>query len=287
MAMPDGDTGAVRVTLALTPLDPSIRDVDVEEEQATAVFTGIVEVSKPPIGIVTVHLDGTCNAGWSAVVAPQTMQFTHSGAEEYTVTMTVPMGTPASTVGTVNIAAIAQYPGSMHTAMTTASVRVMKYFGGYVSASPNKGTENPQTFDLMVSNIGNHDDTFILSIADLAEEEAQGFDFDLKTSRIEEIGPGDNVSVELTLSYGMKAKSGKHVFHIRVRSVGAEKCETEPFHWDSPVIIVVDNFAGGGGTSYSVIGGVIMAIILFMAILVRSGRLPLRLRRHRTVVREQ
>ena len=281
------DTDAVRVTLTLRPLNPSVRDVDVEEGPGTAVFAGVVEVSKPPVGVVTVHLDGNCNAGWSVVVSPQTMQFTHSGSEEYLATVMVPTGAPASTVGTVSVIAVAQYPGSAHTAVTTASVRVNKYFGGYVSADPSKGTENPQTYNLMVSNTGNDVDTFKLSIADLAEHEKQGFEFDLKTSRINDIGPGDNVSVELIVSYGMKAKSGKHVFDIRVTSAGAEKCETEPFYWDSPVIIMVDNFAGGGGTSYSVMGGAIMAIVLLVAILVRARGLPIRLVRHRSEASEK
>jgi len=287
MAKPNGDADGVRVILTLAPLNPSIQDVDVEEGPGTAMFTGMVEITKPPVGVVTVHLDGSCNAGWSVVVAPQTMQFTNSGAEEYTVTVIVPMEAPASTIGAINVVAMAQYPGSVHSATTSGSVSVNKYFGGYVSASPSKGIDNPQTYELMASNIGNHADTFRLSITDLAGEEAQGFDFDLETSRIDEIGPGDNVSVDLTVSYGMKAKSGKHVFNVRVFSVGAEKCETETFYWDSPVIIMVDNFAGGGGTSYSVIGGVIMTIILFLGILVRTNRLPFRLRGGRTEVSER
>jgi hypothetical protein len=284
-ARPDSD--AVRVTLTLRPLNPSVRDVDVEEDAGTAVFAGVVEVSKPPVGVVTVELDGNCDTGWIVIVSPQTIQFTHSGSEEYLATVTVPAGTPASMVGTVSVVAMARYPGSVQTSVTTASVRVNKYFGGYVSADPSKGTDNPQTFNLMVSNTGNDVDTLRLSIVDLAEHEKQGFEFDLKTSRINDIGPGDNVSVELIVSYGMKAKSGKHVFDIRVTSAGAEKCETEPFHWDSPVIIMVDNFAGGGGTSYSVMGGAIMAIVLLVAILVKARGLPIRLVRRQREVSEQ
>ncbi len=83
-------------------LFPTQLEVQVTADQLGAVtFGGNVTVEQLRIMSSTVTLTAVVNTGWPVVLSPQTLEFTGSGTERFTVTIIVPPGTSALMTGNV------------------------------------------------------------------------------------------------------------------------------------------------------------------------------------------
>lgn len=66
------------------------------EAPAITVFDGTASVDKPPVVRCVVTLTSSTDIGWITQVSPSTMVFTSTTPQAFTVTVTVPQGTPTS-----------------------------------------------------------------------------------------------------------------------------------------------------------------------------------------------
>ena len=83
---------SIQPTLSISPLDPQAQEVEPDPEDImNAMYTATVTVSKlPAIGTVTVHLAGSCTAGFPTIVSPDEIAFTTPGSVEITIQVIVP-----------------------------------------------------------------------------------------------------------------------------------------------------------------------------------------------------
>ncbi len=93
------------------------------EAPAIAVFNGTASVDKPPIVRCVVTLTSSTDIGWVSTISPSTMVFTSTTPQAYTVTVTVPQGTPTSQ-GKLMVYGRAVAAGLQSTAEATAIIDV-------------------------------------------------------------------------------------------------------------------------------------------------------------------
>lgn len=101
-------SGPVVPVLTLTIAPPSQHVDSSANESVIVIFTGNASVQKLSMVRCVVTLTSAVDTGWPASISPATMVFISSTPQQYTVTVTVPQGTP-SMVGnlTVNGRAVA------------------------------------------------------------------------------------------------------------------------------------------------------------------------------------
>lgn len=269
---------SLRPTLTISPLDPQSAQANVTaKDGATVTYTGTVTVTKPPVGTVTVYLDGETSSGYLMTVEPSTIPFTSPGTVAFTAVVMVPQGASANGTTKVMVAGIASYPGGSRSAYSTATLEIGQYFDMELLVIPVKKTGNPQEFNIVIRNTGNGNDTFSLSFPDTKDLENDGFDLSVSNHRSEELMPNGNGTIKVKIGYGVSTPSGKRSIKVRVTSDSSKAGENETY---KDVLINMDVEALGGGSteSFMLIGGIVASIV----ILVLAVVLIMKRRRQRT-----
>jgi hypothetical protein len=256
----------VVVEITLDPHDGCINATT--DTAGSGTYYGNLTVNKPPLLPVQVQLDASVSTGWPVTASPQSFDFTTSGTEAFTITVVVPQGSSISSMGRLTVTALATWAGGSSTSTASGTVFVCQYYGATAETDPGKGTENPTKFDLKVFNMGNGLDTFDVSIANKSKEEGRGFSFNFNKTSTQKVAPGDFERFSLRVGYSIEARSGEHVFYIRITSLGAKKNGTGAYYWDIPVKIEVKNIGGGGASTYGVVAGIVILIIAIVVVVV-------------------
>lgn len=267
------------VTLMISVMNPSAQTAEVTATSPTTVtFTATVTVDKPPlIGTVMVTLEASASTGWPTTVSPQSIPFKSPGTVQATVTVTVPQQTSSDLIGAIILNGLATYPGGTASATSSATVQVGQYYKCQLNATPTLGTENPQTYDLKITNAGNGNDSFELALVDQAVISKAGLTVTLDKVKTGNLAQGGNETVHVKVSYGAGASSGKHEFSIRATSVGSKTGSNETATKDVVLSIDVQPWKGQAGTTFGLIAVVIIVVVIAVVFLaMKKGKLRLK-----------
>ena len=270
-----GDPMPLKPTLTISTLDPPTAYVDPTADSIGSVtFHANVTVDKPPLGTVMVSLDGSTSTGWPTVVSPQSLPFPTSATVEISITVVVPQATPATSVGHVVVNGLATYPGVSSSATSSATLLVNQYFGCALNATPRQGTENPQTFKLLIRNYGNGEDSFSLSILVQEALSKAGLSFSFEATKTQKLQQDTNQTVKVTVKYGPTASSGMKDFYVRAISDGAKAAGNDSAFTDVLLTIEVKLLSGTAGISIGIVAVVIIVtVVVTLFVAKKKGKL--------------
>jgi len=256
-------------TLTIATLTPSNQNVSVTVDTgATASYSSKVTVTKPPGMTLTVTLTASCAAGFPATVTPNSITFTQPGTIPITINVVVPAKARMISGTQVRIDAVATYIGGSAVASSAGSLGVKQYYDIGASVVVDKGSGNPQKFQIMVQNKGNGNDTISLDIVDRSALEKNGFRFDFTKTKLVDVQSDENVSVGLEVSYGVATPSGKKEIKVKVSSQNSTDGGGKAVSIEAPVNVDVGALGGGGAQTYMIVGLIIMVIFVVVILLV-------------------
>jgi hypothetical protein len=183
--------GLPDVTLEL--IDPNQTAHVAPGEEGTVEFDGVAHVTKPPGTRVVVSL--TAEDTWgSAVVSPSSILFSQNGEQPFTVTLHVPQKESCETIGTVTVTGRwAMYPGGLSGPAepnegVEGMIFIEQYYkfttsvsDTYIETTPGSEVE----FKILIENIGNGNDTFLIQLLDSDKLSDKGFKTKLSQVRVD------------------------------------------------------------------------------------------------------
>ncbi|MGQ9582657.1 MAG: choice-of-anchor T family protein [Thermoplasmatota archaeon] len=183
------------VTTSPDPVSPGFAQV-----------TGTISIDKLPGERLSVSVTGTVDTGWQVQCSPSILLFTTNKITDFTATVVVPPGTPASMVGVLRVEAQAQGVGFFLRAVGQALVGVNPYFRVFLdSPMPFKEiTPGARTsFILDVQNWGNSIDTFDIYVTNAGELADRGWLISFSTSSASRIGPMGSKQIRMVVQSPM------------------------------------------------------------------------------------
>jgi len=176
-ARPDQPAAVHSVTVALDSEQYIVRVS--EAHNGTAEVTGIVTVEKLPVERMAVSLSAAVDIGWRTDIRPDTMVFTSTTPQSFSVSVEVPEATQSTATGRLMVSASSSGTGYDVGGTDNATIAVAQYFRVQIeSDSPSFETASRgvgTTFRLKVWNAGNGPDTYSLEIANLAKLRSKGW----------------------------------------------------------------------------------------------------------------
>jgi hypothetical protein len=105
--------GQLTVTIDIEVIQDFVNVTVSETEDRTLIVDGKVTVTKPPspLIIVDVSLSSAVNGNFTSSIEPETMEFTSTGTEYFTLTVVVPAGTENITNATATVQGFATASG--------------------------------------------------------------------------------------------------------------------------------------------------------------------------------
>jgi len=268
-----GQPMPLKPTLSISPLDPP--EVTIEAaptSTSSGIFHATVTVDKPPaIGTVMVSLDATTSTDWTTTVDPATIPFTSPGSVQITVRVTVPPETLSSSVGMVTVTGIGTYPGySTPPASSTGTVKIKQYYRCLLNITPTLGIDNPQTYKIIVTNNGNGNDSFELNIPLQQVLTKVGLSVAFDRTTTEKIPQHSTATINMTVSYGPSAASGKKEIYVRSTSKASMSSGNGTVYTDAMTTIDVQPWHGSSGISLGVIALVIVIIVVVVILIAKK-----------------
>jgi hypothetical protein len=192
---PDEPAVSPDVTLQLFPTT-GVAGVSYSE-YATVLFRGEMLMNRRPVETVVVTLTASVDTGWSAACSPTTLIFTSNTYTEFQVTVAVPPRTLASALGILSVDAQMTGGALTTTTSTTANVTVYPYHMlrlKYSATSKDIKPDGKANFRVEVQNLGNEDDSYILSLGDQDKLQQGGWKLELVQPAMDTVPP--NASME-------------------------------------------------------------------------------------------
>ncbi len=209
------------VTAAPDPVTPGFAQV-----------TGTISIDKLPGERLAVSVIGTVDTGWQVQCSPSVLLFTTNKITDFTATVVVPAGTPASMVGVLRVEAQAQGVGFFLRAEGQALVSVRPYFRVFLdSPMPYKEiTPGARTFFILdVQNWGNSIDTFDIYVSNAEELADRGWLISFSVSSASRIGPMGSKQIRMVVQSPMVStfwKAEATLINVQVTSQNADDGST-------------------------------------------------------------
>jgi hypothetical protein len=195
---PAGPDVTPEMTVRLTP---SIGVAYVSYDQYTAVFfRGEVLLNRQTVVMAVVELCATMDNGWSTTCSPTALVFSYSTYGEFQVTVSVPPRTLASEVGVLTV--VAQETTGAVTSRTDAEANVTVfpyhmlrlYYG---ATSKNVVPGGKVNFSVDVQNLGNEDDSYVLTIWNTDRLMREGWQVEMVQPAVDTIPPNATMRFEV------------------------------------------------------------------------------------------
>jgi len=265
----------LKPTLMISALDPQSIIVEVSATSlGTATFHATVTVDKPPaIGTVMVQLDANTDTDWPTIVVPSNIPFTSPGTIQITVTVNVPEATSSTLIGKVTVTGTATYPGGMAEASSSGTVTVKQYYLCTLRPPNLLGTDNPQTFGIVVKNSGNGEDSFEISLPFQEAIAKAGLSVSFDKTTTGKLAQDVNFTIHMTVSYGPSAAAGKKQIYVRATSTGSKSGGNDTYYADTIITIDVQPWHGSAGISLGAVALVIIIIVVVMLYAKKKGKL--------------
>ena len=195
---PDGPDVTPEMTMRL---NPTIGIAHVSYSQSAVVyFEGEVMLSRQPVATLVVELSATMDNGWSTTCAPAALVFSSNIVAGFHVTVAVPPRTLASEAGILSI--VAQESGAAIPGSTsiTADVTVFPYYMlglAYGANSKEVAPGGKANFSVVVRNLGNEEDTYILTARDLDRLMREGWQVEMVQPAADNVPPNGTMQFEV------------------------------------------------------------------------------------------
>jgi hypothetical protein len=172
-----------------------------DQQKATVVFQGAVQVDKLPVERVTVVLAMAIDTGWAASITPSTIVITDTQAHPFSVCVVVPEATHADVVGHVKATASASGTSYSVTDEAGANVTVAPYYLVKLNSSAPYEEVLPgqmASFEVSVQNPGNAVDSYELEIENAKDLKNRGWSVELDKTTVSGLGPNGEAEVTVT-----------------------------------------------------------------------------------------
>ena len=254
------------LTVSIT--EDSVEAAPSESAPGTAQFHGTVTVQMPSLRGATVTLTSSTDIGWVTQVAPGTFVLDNGQVGEFTVTVVVPQGSPASLTGNVIVNGRAVASGVQATGSDSSTITVRPDFRVVLEAQKREVEISPggtARFSLRVTNAGNSVDSFEIRSTNQNELERQGWKVSVPNAGLKNVVPGEYrlVTVVLAAPASMSPYSSRTTtLNIRATSLGAQEHNLTTT-LDYPLSVKETGVSGTGVSIVAVIA-VVMAVGVFV-----------------------
>ena len=158
-----------------------------------ATIEGSLVMDKVPGERLIATLKATTDRGWAVSCSPPFLVFTNNKVSSFTVTIAVPVATPADQVGLLTIEAEASSNTQAFRirAVSQALITVAPYYVFYInSPMPYKEITpaKPVVFEVEIDNWGNSEDSYDIVIQNQDELAQKGWTVSLSTSTAMKVG---------------------------------------------------------------------------------------------------
>jgi uncharacterized membrane protein len=157
-----------------------------------------------------------------------------------------------------------------NTASSTGTVKVKQYYGCLLNITPTTGNDNPQTFNIKVTNNGNGNDSFELDVPLQAALTKVGLSVAFDRTTTGKLAMGGKITINLTVSYGPSAGPGKKEIYVRCTSTASKSSDNGTVFTDAMTTIDVQPWHGTSGISLGVIALVIVIIVVIVIFIARK-----------------
>ncbi|UCH88323.1 MAG: hypothetical protein JSV49_08650 [Thermoplasmata archaeon] len=255
--------------------DDDVQTADVRPgEHGAVVFPGIVEadmVVGDSVQDIIVRFTGSTDKGWPVEFNPPAVQMDPGGNAAFSVLVSVPSETSCEEEGRLTIGGVAStFPGAAQSDVppiygTIIIAQFFKYLLTTEHESYKGSLEDEIAVNLLVSNIGNGQDKYEISIYNLDDLKSKGFSFKPSSHQLT-LNEKTNGSVKITMILPSDKKYvGTHEIEVDVRSITQKDEEGAAFTKTWCFEVEVENKGFEIATSNNII---LISLIIIIAVII-------------------
>ena len=230
------ENNAAETDFTIVPGPPSLKmelEASTVEAAITESSTGVAKINGT-LGVSNLYgllqlINLACftDVGWPARVSPGTIYASDDGNFSFEVSVTVPQGSNAATVGRLSVFAAPQWPAANLSVSAEATVTVRQYFRIQLSTEKSSLQIAPGddcTFTVNLYNQGNGNDSFLLELVNKDEQAKDHASATLSCRTAEKLGPMESAKFKINFSSAKDWtlwKTSNNEIKIQVTSMGA------------------------------------------------------------------